>query len=150
MPIAALLGGISLAATLIGTGFQVAGSMVQADAARKVAGESARTERLRRSQMLLEGARQRREAIRNQLKAMSMNRIAAVQSGVSVESSGVQGGAGQIGAQTGRNIQGIKQATSISSDIFTANENIAGFQAQAAFGSGLSSMGQSISGIRLG
>jgi hypothetical protein len=150
MPIAALLGGISLLTTLIGTGFQIAGAATQAAASQRIAGESARTEQLRRAQMMLEGDRQRREAIRQQLKASSVARIAAVQSGVSQESSGVQGGLGQIGAQTGRNIQGVKQATSISYGIFDANINIAGFQSQAAFGSGLSSMGQTISGIRVG
>lgn len=143
MPIALLLGGVSLIATLAGT-------FMQASAAKTQAEQSAKTEELRKTQMNLETSRQKTAAVRNMLAARAQAQVNAVAGGVDSRSSGVQGGQGQIVGQTASNIQGINQANSIGSQIFDANKKIAEAGALAAFGSGLSSLGSAIGGIKVG
>ena len=143
MPIALLLGGISLIATLAGTAMQASAAKTQAEA-------SAKTEELRKTQMNLETSRQKTAAIRQMLAARAAAQTAAVAGGVDSGSSGVQGGQGQIVGQTASNIQGITQANSIGSKIFDQNKIIAQAGSLAAFGQGLSSLGGAISGIKVG
>jgi len=143
MPIAALLGGVSLIATLAGT-------FMQMSAAKTQAKESAKTEELRKQQMNLESGRQRMQAIRQMMLARATAQVNAVAGGVDSGSSGVQGGLNQITGQSASNITGINQAQSIGAGIFDANKRIAEAGGLAAFGQGLTSLGSSISGIKIG
>ena len=131
--ISTIIAGIGLAVGVAGTAAQVVGSSQQAAAAK-------RAENLRERQMNLEAARQRRQVIRNSLRARSMALTSATAQGAQ-SGSGLQGGFGQIGQQTGENIQGVNQGTEIGAGIFAANRDSAGVSSLVSFGQGLGSLG---------
>lgn len=133
----------------IGAVASVAGSFIQADAAHKQSVESKKQEHLRELQMNLESARQRRESIRNSLRARSLALVAGASQGASF-SSGVAGGLSQVSNKNAENILGVNQANSIGQGIFRSNAKIAEYGAEAAFGGGLTTLGQTISGINIG
>lgn len=132
--------GIGAVATLGGLALQAAGVGVQMDAANKQSEASQRAERLRAQQLSLESARQRRQALRNAIRARSVALSASTAAGAST-GSGAAGGLGQIASQAGTNVQGINQGQEIGTNIFKANADEAAAGGQAAFGSGLSSFG---------
>lgn len=133
----------------IGAVASIAGTFIQADAAKKQSEASARTEALRQQQVALESARQRRQTIRNTLKARSLALVAGASDGASL-GSGLAGGLSQISNHNSENILGVNQAQSISTDIFGQNAEIARQGGIAAFGGGLTSLGQTISGLKVG
>lgn len=134
----------------IGAVAQIAGAFTQASASSQIAKESSHTEDLRRQQMLLEGERQKRESIRNTLKARSLGLVAGVASGANLGSSGIQGGQAQISNHGAENVSGVSKGTSIGGQIFDSNAKIAGLGSLAAWGGGLSSLGQTVSGLKVG
>lgn len=127
----------------IGLAVGAAGTVAQVSAANKQADAAERAERLREKQMNLEAMRSRRAAIRNSLRARSLALTSATAQGAQF-GSGLPGGFGQIGQQTGENITGINQGQEIGAGIFDANADYASAGALAAFGSGLSSLGGSL------
>lgn len=131
---------LSLGLGALGLAAQVAGTVVQAQGFAQQADASRRAEALRERQMNLESSRQRRQTIRNAIRARSLALTAATAQGAS-SGSGLPGGYGQIGGATARNIQGVNQAQEISSGIFRANSDMAGAQELTSFGGGLSSLG---------
>lgn len=141
-PFALLFGAIGAVAS-------IAGTFIQADAAAKQSQESARQEQLRKQQMTLESMRQRRQVIRNSLKARSLALVAGSAQGASF-GSGLAGGLSQVSNQANENILGVNQGESLGGQIFDSNSKIAEYGAQAAFGGGLSSLGDKISGLKIG
>lgn len=83
------------------------------------------------------------------LRARSQALLTAGSQGAS-SGSGLQGGYGQIGSKTAENISGINTAQEISKGIFKQNAAIADAQAMAAWGSGLTSMGQTVGSLKFG
>ncbi len=90
--------------------------------------------------MNLEAMRQRRQVIRNALRARSVASVNATAQGAG-SGSGLQGGFGQIGQGAGENMVGINQGTEIGAGIFSANRDSYSAQSLVAFGGGLSSFG---------
>lgn len=133
MGVETIIAGIGLVLGAVGTGVQV-------KAANDASEASKRAENLREQQMNLEAARQRRQVVRNALKARSMALNSATNQGAS-RGSGLQGGYGQIGSEAGGNILGINQGTAIGAGIFETNRDAAGAAALASFGQGLGSLG---------
>lgn len=127
----------------VGLAIGAAGTVTSVNAANASADASKKAEQLRKRQMELESIRQRRSAIRNSLRARSMSLTNATAQGAA-GGSGLQGGYGQIGQQTGENITGVNNAEEIGAGIFNANAASASAGALAAFGSGLSSLGGAI------
>lgn len=134
--ISTIIAGIGVAAGLAGTAVSVGAANASAEASKSA-------ERLREKQMNLELARQRRQAIRASLRARSEALTNATAQGAQ-GGSGLPGGYGQIGQQTGSNLQGISQAGEIGAGIFEANRDSASAQSLAAFGGGISSFGDAI------
>ena len=134
--ISTIIAGIGLALGAVGTAVSVSGASQAADASK-------RSEKLREQQMNLESARQRRQVIRNSIRARAMSLNSATAQGAST-GSGIQGGYGQIGSDTASNIQGINQGQQIGAGIFSANRDSAGAQELAAFGQGLGSLGGAV------
>lgn len=142
MPFALIFGAIGAVAS-------IAGAFIQAKGAADASAASVRAEKLRETQMNLESARQRKQIYRNVLRARASAIVGATAQGAG-QGSGIAGGLGQIAGQGADNILGVNQAQSISSGIFKENMNIANAQSLASFGGGLSSLGQTISGLRVG
>ena len=67
-----LFAAVSLAMGAIGLGLQAAGTMATMEGNRQAAAASKRAEDLRQKQMNLESMRQRRQVIRNAVRARSM------------------------------------------------------------------------------
>ena len=128
--------GLALAATAVGT-------VTQVNAANQAAKASQRAEKLRERQMELESNRQRRQIVRNMIRARSQALATTTAQGAS-GGSGLSGAYGQIGQQGGENLVGVNQAQQIGAGIFKANRDIAGAESLAAFGGGLSSLGGAI------
>ena len=137
-----ILGAIGLVA-------QVAGSFIQAGAAKKAADASKKAEVLRERQLDLESARQRRETYRQTLRARSQALVSSTAQG-GTGGSGIAGGLNQITGKGAENTLGINQGQSIGKGIFSANRQVADAQSLAAFGGGLSSLGSTISGVKVG
>lgn len=125
--------GLALAATAVGT-------VTQVSAANQAAKASQRAEALREKQMNLESQRQRRQIVRNMIRARSQALATTTAQGAS-KGSALGGAYGQIGQQTGENIVGVNQGQEIGAGIFKANRDIAGAEALSAFGGGISSLG---------
>jgi hypothetical protein len=131
-----IFGAIGAVASIIGAGIQAKGASDTAEASKKA-------ERLRLRQVNLESARQRRESYRQMLRARSQALLTAGAQGAST-------GYGQIGSKTAENISGINSAQEISKGIFKQNAAIADAQAMAAWGGGLTSLGQTVSSLKFG
>lgn len=131
-----VIGGIGLVAGLAGTAVQMAGANAQAQASK-------RAEQLRETQMNLESARQKRQVVRNALRARAMALVNATGQGAS-SGSGLQGGYGQIGQGTSENLQGINQGQTIGAGIFKANRDSFDASNMVSFGGGLTSLGGSL------
>lgn len=125
--------GLALAATAVGT-------VTQVNAANQAAKASQRAERLRERQMELESNRQRRQIVRNMIRARAQALATTTAQGAS-GGSALGGAYGQIGQQAGENLVGVNQGQQIGAGIFQANRDIAGAEALAAFGGGISSLG---------
>jgi hypothetical protein len=141
-PFLLLFAGISAAASIGGLALQAAGTAVQMDAAKKQTDASVRAERLRERQMNLESMRQRRQAVRNAIKARSVALSSATSQGATgTGSSGIAGGLGQIASQGADNVRSVNNAQEIGKGIFDANADYATAGGQMAMGQGLSSLG---------
>lgn len=139
-PFMLLFAGLSAAASIGGLALQAVGTGVQMDAANKQTEASVRAERLRQQQMNLESMRQRRQAVRNTIKARAVALSAGTSQGAT-GSSGLAGGLSQISNQGAENVSGVSKAQEIGTSIFDANASYAQAGGQLALGQGLSSLG---------
>lgn len=128
---------------VIGLALSAVGTIAQVGAASQQAAASARAEKLRKQQLTLESMRQRREIVRNSLRARAAALAASTAQG-GTGGSGIEGGLGQIQAKAADNTVGVNQGEAIGRGIFDANASYASWGALASFGGGLSSLGGTI------
>lgn len=140
-PISLLLG-LSLIASLVGTGVSAIGAAQQSEASK-------RAEQLRERQMNLEDRRQKQKNYRELLKGRAAALVGATAQGAS-SGSGLAGGYGQIGGTAATNFTGINKGTEIGAGIFDANMAATDAGTMVAFGQGLSSLGQQLGSVKLG
>lgn len=133
-----------MAASAIAPVLTVVGTVTSAFGQFKQYAASKRQEALRQRQMELEANRQRREQIRKATVARAKATASAYNQGAG-DSSGLSGGLAQITSQANRNIQGINQDEEIGRGIFKTNQQIAGAQFIQSIGSGISSLGKTVS-----
>ncbi len=126
----------SLALTAAGTAVSVKGQMGMAKAQQK-------GEKLREAQMNLDAKRQRREAIRQGIIARSQALFNANNQGAE-GGSGLPGGYGQVSGETNRQVQAVSQNQQIGAGIFGANRDYYSQSSVAAFGQGMTSLGQTV------
>jgi hypothetical protein len=129
---------IGLATAAVGTGVSAYGSM-QTAAATKDA------EMLRKKQMGLDAMRKRREILRESMMAKATALSNASAQGAQ-ESSGLQGGYGQISGVANRGINDVNQSEIIGKGIFDANAQAAQGQAVSAIGGGIKDVGLTVAG----
>lgn len=123
---------IAAITTAVGTGVATVGTIKQARGAEAA-------EALRKRQMDLQVARDRRQAIRQATVARATALSNATAQGAG-EGSGIQGGTAQIANQLNQNIQGLNQSQDIGNKMFSANRQI-------SRGATMSSIGGTIQGI---
>lgn len=133
----------------IGAVASVAGSLISANASNAAAKASQQENDLREQQMELETERQQRQTYRQILSARSNSLMAASSQGAQF-GSGFQGGQSQIVDQGADTSLGITQAQHISEGIFKQANIQAQDESMVSWGQGLSSLGQTIGGLRLG
>jgi hypothetical protein len=120
---------ITAAATLVGTGVQVAG-MAKQEAAQEKA------EKAREQQMNLDMQRKRRETMRQAVLARSTALTNANAQGAQ-QGSGLQGGLAQITGAEYRNVGGLRQDQALGKEVFEANRDYAFGQMITGFGSAM-------------
>ena len=124
---------MAVAVTAIGGILGAIGAMKQAKASEKA-------EKARQQQMRLDGLRKRREVVREGVRARSMALSSASAQGAA-ESSGLQGGYGQITGTVNRNTSSINQDEALGDKVFDANRSYAKAGGLMALGQGISSFG---------
>ena len=124
---------MALAMTAIGGILGAVGSFKQAKASEKA-------EKARQQQMQLDATRKRREVLRESIRARSMALSSASAQGAA-ESSGLQGGYGQIAGVSGRNIVSTNQDEALGNKVFKANQSYAKAGGLMALGQGIQSFG---------
>ena len=129
----------------VGLGLSAAGTVTSMMGQAAASAASKRQEELRKRQMDLETNRQRRGVIRQALRARSMAMVNGQEQGA-MFGSGMAGGLNSITSQAASNTQGLNQTQEIGVGIFKTNQQITGAQELASFGSGLSSLGNSVAG----
>lgn len=133
MGIEAIIAGIGVAVSAVGT----IGSM---SAAREQSAAARRAEQLRERAMDLDAKRRRQEVIRQQEIARA-NALSVGTSQSMAEGSALEGAYGSISGATGRNALGITQQQEIGAGIFAANRDAAAASGAAAMWGGLGSLG---------
>jgi len=136
----AALGGVAGTIGAIGTVAGIAGTALQYAGSKKAQKGAERAEKLRESQMALEGTRSRRQILRQALVARSDALSSATAQGAA-QGSGLQGGLAQISGQTNTNLTGVNQSQQLGGEMFAANRTISSGQSMQATGSGISSLG---------
>lgn len=142
-------------------GLQAYGSYKQTDAAKKlsesqqvVAQQEAKAEEVRMRAMELDARRRTTEMLRQEQRARAMALATSTAQGAGTQSSGLQGGYGQIAGQSGVNMLGVQQNLGFGRELFGINQGIsqqrflqAGYSGQAAMGRGYSALGSSLLGV---
>lgn len=131
--VSTIIGAIGLGLGAIGTVTTMKGQQQQAQAANKA-------EALRKKQMTLDVARQRREIVRQQVMARSQALANATSQGAA-QGTGLQGGYGQISSNSGNNMNYNRQSADIGYGMFNANMQATNAGTMASFGSGISNLG---------
>ena len=138
----------------IGAGVTAASAVGQFVYSRQATAASVRAERLRKKQMRMDAARQRREIIRQSILANSMATARSVAQGVGEGSSVLFGAYGQTAGETGRRFNYSVGSEQIGASLFDANAdyatakgNAATFQSAGQFGNQLMSNAQTIYNI---
>ncbi len=124
---------IAAITTAVGTGVATVGTIKQAEGAKKA-------ESLRKRQMDLQVARERRQSIRQAIAARATALSNATAQGAG-EGSGVQGGMAQVSNQLNQNIQGLNQSQDIGNKMFSANRTISQGQTMASIGGTIQGVG---------
>ena len=118
-----LLLGATLAMSVGSTVMQMKAAKEQSEAQKAEIAAQQRAEEARKRQMELDAARRSKEVVRQQQRARSAAVTNATAQGAQF-GSGLPGGYGQIGGQTGFNLLGIGQNLQIGRDIFAANADV--------------------------
>lgn len=130
--IGGIAGALGTAGSLVGTGLQY-------KAAQEAAAAGRQAENVRKAQMELETVRQRRQVIRQAVRARSEALAVATQQGAA-QGSGLQGGFGQISGQTGENITGLNNSAGLGNAMFAANRRASNAQTLGSIGQGVGSL----------
>jgi hypothetical protein len=133
----------------VGLALSAAGLGLQAYSQNQMSEAQEDAEEARKKQMNLDSIRRRREAVREALTARSMALSNATASGAA-DSSGLQGGYGQIGGRLGQAVSGVNQSEQLGTDIFSANAAYADAASMAYLGQGAENLGKSIAGNAVG
>jgi hypothetical protein len=142
-------------------GMQAYGSYQQYKAQKDIAAsnqviaqQEAKAEAVRQQAMELDARRRSNEMLRQEQRARAMALATSTVQGLGQGSSSLGGAYGQISGQTGVNMLGVSQNLGMGREMFGINQAIsqqrimqAGYQGQAARGSGLASMGSSLLGV---
>jgi hypothetical protein len=136
-------------AIAVGLAVSAAGVGLQAYSQNQMAEAQEDAENARKKQMNLDAIRRRREAVREALAARSTALSNATASGAG-DSSGLQGGYGQIGGQLGRNIGAVNTSEQLGTDIFQANAAYADASSMAYLGQGAERLGGAIASNAVG
>jgi hypothetical protein len=142
------VGGLSGAASIAGTGAAIAGTVMQNRAAQAQAAIQNRILKTEAEGAKIEAARQRRQIVRETLRAQAMSEVAAGAGGA-LQGSGIQGGIAQAmnsGIQGTRDVnQNLGMALNIS-DMKRQQQNVGMAEAQmlTSLGTGISSLSQSV------
>lgn len=126
-----------------GLGLAAAGTVAQIKGNKQQAQALQDAERLRQQQARLEALRQRRQLVRESLRARALATATAYGQGAGA-GSGLQGGYAQISGATGRQTLALNQNEQIGNGIFEANARAGQGATLAATGAGLTSLGNSI------
>mgnify|MGYP003393539088 CR=1 FL=1 len=132
---------IALAFQAIGTTTAVAGTGAAVYGATVQSAASQKAEEARKRQMELDNLRKQREVARN----TQLNRAKATSNAVAQgagDSTGVEGGYGQIQQTGGEDLNYLTQSLDIGRDLFNAN-------AQSAYGQGISAVGNGVNNLGL-
>lgn len=122
--------------SLAGTAAGVAGQFMQQKAAK-------RAEELRERQMNLEAAREKRQIVRKSIMARAEATANATAQGAQ-QGSGLQGGLAGITAEQAQGTLGVNQNLEIGRGIFAANRDMARAGTISSIGSGIQSIGSSL------
>lgn len=129
---------ISTAVAAVGLGVSAAGAYGSYSASKDAnASQQAmiaaqqEQERLRKRAMELDARRKSMEMLRAQQRARALALTNATAQGASL-GSGLQGGYGQIGGQTGFNLSGLESNLLFGRQMFALNQDISGLQGQYA------------------
>lgn len=125
-----------LAATAVGTAVSYVGQKKQTAALQKA-------ETAREAQMRLNARRERREIVRQGIIAQGVALFRTSAQGAQFGSA-LPGAQGQIAGQTGRGVVASNQNEALGSSIFAANQDYYSASGITSFGSGLTSLGQSV------
>lgn len=148
MAAAALIGGLAI--SIVGTVLQVNAQQKAAEAQQKALQAQSQAEASREQAMNLDAQRKKREAVRLSIiqrsQALSAGTNQSAQYGTALP-----GAYGQIGSNAGRSVSDISGQAALGGDIFASNRvalsarrDEASAGAQAALGSGISSLGGAI------
>lgn len=145
-----VLGAVGIGLSIAGTAKSVAAAKGAANAQGQAIAAQQKAESARQQQMTLDANNKRRQVIRQAIQARAIAQANATAQGAD-NSTGLQGGYGQISGREGTSIVGIGQGEELGNTIFSANKEagsayarVAQYQAQGSFGAGLSSLGGSI------
>jgi hypothetical protein len=130
-------------AAVAGIGMQAKATADASKAAKTQADAQAKAEELRKKQMELDAARQRREVIRQSIIARATATANANAQGAG-QSSGLQGALSQIQGRAAEGVLGINQGEAIGKGIFDANAAGAQAGGDLATAQGLGSLGGAI------
>ena len=127
----------------IGLAIGAAGTVATMKGQEAAASASNRAEDLRKKQMALDSARQRRQIIREGVMARSTALANATAQGAA-GGTGLQGGYGQIAGNTGSNLGYNNQSTQIGYQMFDVNKQITNGQTLASMGQGITGFGNTL------
>lgn len=151
-PITGGLAAVGLISSIFGGIQKTQAAEQSAEASKRIAGLETQQDAIRKQAMEVSARRQQMEVLRNQQRARSLALNNATSQGAQF-GSGLQGGYGQVGGQSGVNALGINQALQSGEQMFGLNAqinqqkmNIADASSTAAMGAGLSSLGSGILG----
>lgn len=135
----------SIAATLaaVSAVTGVAGATVSYLGQRKAAAGEERAEAIRKRQMDLAAARDRRATIRQAVIARAQATSNAAAQGAS-DGSGLQGGLGQITNMQNQNIANINQGQALGTQMFGAQRQISSGQTMSSIGQSIQNFGSMI------
>lgn len=146
--------GFSAIAMALGAVTSVAGTVISMSAQSRMSQEqeaaSKRAENARQQQSQLDASRRRREAVRSSMLARATALSTGANQGAQF-GSGVEGGMAQATATGFQNQSTVTQAEILGGRVFSANRDYASATARGqqgqAFGSGLSSLGNTLMSV---
>lgn len=129
--ISTVIAGVGLGLSAAGTFGSFSASKDANAAQQAMIAAQQEQERLRKRAMMLDAKRKSMEMLRAQQRARALALTNATAQGANA-GSGLQGGYGQIGGQTGFNLSGLESNVLFGKQMFGINETISGLQGQYA------------------